>query len=117
MIIVTTDAQIVGETESTLWSTIQQGPADFLLIIKNTGTNTMNYRLQENDGSDWVDMGSSGTDFYDTLTSNEVKNFKVESTYPNVRMVGNASGGARLEFTLTRYVNRSSGGAVPILSL
>ena len=32
-------------------------------------------------------------------------------------VVYNASGGAFLEFAITRYFNRDSGGAVPILNL
>jgi hypothetical protein len=117
MVIHVTDTQVVGETLSTLFSTIQQGPVAFTTIIKNTGVNTMNYRFQEYNGTAWVDLGASGTDFYNTLTEDEVKTFKVSSSYPQVRMVGNASGGAFLDFSVTRYVERASGGALPILNL
>lgn len=117
MVIHVTDSQIVGETQSTLFSTIQQGPVNMMVIIKNSGVNTMNYRWQEYNGSAWVDLGDSGSDFYNTLSVNEVKAIEVESTYPQVQMVGNASGGAFLEFSVTRYVNRASGGSIPILSL
>lgn len=117
MVINVTDSQVVGETESTLFSTIQQGPIDMLVIIKNSGVNTMNYRFQEYNGTAWTDMGTSGSDLYNTLSPNEVKMFEVESAYPQVRVVGNASGGAFLEFTVTRYANRASGGSIPILSL
>jgi len=88
-----------------------------LVIIKNTGVNTLNYRFQEYNGSAWVDLGASGSDYYNTLAEDEVKTFKVSSSYPQVRMVGNASGGAALDFDVMRYVERASGGAVPILSL
>lgn len=117
MIILTSDSQIVGESQSTLWSTIQQGPVNMLVIIKNSGVNTMNYRFQEYNGSAWVDLGASGSDYYNTLSVNEVKAFEVVSSYPQVQMVGNASGGAFLEFSVTRYTNRASGGTIPILSL
>lgn len=117
MVINVTDSQVVGETESTLFSTIQQGPIDMLVIIKNSGVNTMNYRFQEYNGTAWIDMGTSGSDLYNTISPNEVKMFEVESSYPQVRVVGNASGGAFLEFTVTRYANRASGGSIPILSL
>ncbi len=117
MIVHTTDSQVVGETEATLWSTIQQGPVDMSVVLKNSGVNTMNYRFQEWNGTTWVDLGTSGSDFYNTLSVNEVKLLEVESTYPKVQMVGNASGGAFLEFAVTRYTNRSSGGPIPILSL
>jgi|PlaIllAssembly_1097288.scaffolds.fasta_scaffold13873_2 hypothetical protein len=117
MVIHVTDSQIVGETQSTLWSTMQQGPINMLVIIKNSGVNTMNYRFQEFNGSAWVDLGTSGSDFYNTLSPNEVKSFEVLSSYPQVQMVGNASGGAFLEFSVTRYTNRASGGMIPILNL
>ena len=117
MIILNTDSQIVGETQSTLFSTVQQGPINMLLVIKNSGVNTMNYRLQEFNGSAWVDLGASGSDYYTTLSVNEVKSMRVQSSYPQVQMVGNASGGAFLEFSVTRYCNRASGGMIPILNL
>jgi len=42
---------------------------------------------------------------------------QVQSNFPQVQLVGNASGGAFLEFAVTRYFNRSSGGPIPILNL
>lgn len=117
MVTLVTDSQVVGETESTLWSTIQQGPVSMLVILKNSGVNTMNYRVQEYNGSAWVDLGASGSEYYTTLSANEVKSLKITSSYPQVQMVGNASGGAYLEFSVQRYVNRASGGSLPLLSL
>lgn len=117
MTIFVTDTQVVGETSATLFSMIQQGPVSAQVIIKNTGVNTLNYRFQEYNGSAWVDLGASGSDYYSTLTADEVKSIQVTSNYPQVRMVGNASGGAYLDFDVTRYVERASGGALPILSL
>ena len=117
MIVQVTDGQVVGETVGTLFSVLQQGPVGMLLVIRNSGVNTMNYRFQEYNGSAWVDLGSSGSDFYNTLIAGEVRTFKVTSSYPQVQMVGNASGGAFLDFSITRYTNRSAGGSVPILSL
>ena len=117
MIITTTDSQVVGETQSTLLSFIQQGPVSASVTLKNSGVNTMNYRFMEYNGTAWVDMGASGSNYYTTLSPNEVKMFIVSSTYPQVQMVGNASGGAYLEFSVQRYTNRASGGPVPILSL
>lgn len=88
-----------------------------LVILKNSGVNTMNYRVQEYNGSAWVDLGASGSEYYTTLSANEVKSLKITSSYPQVQMVGNASGGAYLEFSVQRYVNRASGGSLPLLSL
>ena len=87
------------------------------VIIKNSGVNTMNYRFQEFNGTAWVDLGASGSEFYNTLSVNEVRVLVVSSDYPQVQMVGNASGGAFLEFSVTRYFNRASGGPIPILNL
>lgn len=112
-----TDSQVVGETESTLFSAIQQGPTDMQIIIKNSGSNTMNYRFQEFNGTTWVDLGTSGTDLNTTLTVDQVRLVNVSSSFPQIRLVGNASGGALLEFAVQRYFNRTSGGAIPILNL
>ena len=117
MVISATDSQIVGETQSTLLSLIQQGPLNALVIMKNSGVNTMNFRWQEFNGSAWVDLGASGSDYYNTLSVNEVKSLKVTSAYPQVQLVGNASGGAFLEVAISRYYNRSSGGSFPLVNL
>ena len=112
-----TDSQVVGETQSTLFTIIQGAPIDASLVLKNSGVNTMNYRFQEWNGMTWTDLGPQGSDWYNTLSPNETKLIEVESSNPKVQMVGNASGGAFLEFALTRYFNRDSGGAVPLLNL
>ena len=117
MIIQTTDSQVVGETLSVLFSTIQQGPTSAVGFIKNSGVNTMNYRFQEFNGTAWVDIDDPGTPLNNTLTANQVRAIEVVSNYPQVQMVGNASGGALLEFSLTRYANRASGGPLPIINL
>jgi hypothetical protein len=117
MLIDVSDGQIVGETSSTMFTLLQDGPVSNLMVIRNSGVNTMNYRFQEWTGSEWSDLGSSGSDFYNTLTASEVRSFKLTSSYPKVQMIANASGGAFLEFHATRFFNRSSGGAIPILSL
>lgn len=117
MTILVSDTQVVGETVSTLFSVLQQGPVAMNIIIKNSGVNTINYRFQEWNGTSWADLGASGTDYYNTLTQNQVRSFKVESDYPQIRLVGNASGGAFLEFSVLRYSDRASGGAIPILTL
>lgn len=117
MIITTSDSQIIGETQSTLFSILQSGPINAMVIIKNSGVNTANYRFQEYNGAAWVDLGTSGSDFYNTLSANEVKTLKLTSSYPQIQLVGNASGGAFLEFSVMRYFNRASGGSIPILNL
>ena len=117
MVLQVTDGQVVGETLSTLFTVLQQGPVAMLVIIRNSGVNTMNYRFQEYNGTAWIDLGDSGSDYYSTLMPAEVKSFKVSSNYPQVQMVGNASGGAFLDFSVTRYWNRAAGGTLPIMAL
>ena len=117
MVVHITDSQVVGEAVGTLFTIIQPAPIDAAIVLKNSGVNTMNYRFQEWNGVSWVDMGASGSDFYNTLSPIETKLIEVESSNPKVQMIGNASGGAFLEFAITRYFNRDSGGAVPILNL
>lgn len=117
MTIYAEDNQVVGETLSTLFSLFQTGPVDALVIMKNSGVNTMNYTFQEFNGTSWVDLGAAGTDLNNTLQANEVVMLQVSSNYPKVQLVGNASGGAFLEFSVSRYYNRSSGGSLPILNL
>jgi hypothetical protein len=87
-----------------------------LVSLKNAGVNTMNYRFQEHNGISWVDLGELGTDYNNTLSANQVKQMLVVSSYSHVQMVGNASGGALLEFVVVRYFNRASGGAIPMVN-
>ena len=117
MVTTVSDSQVVGETEAQLFQLLQSGPTDTQIIIKNTGENTMNYRFQEYNGTAWVDLGASGSVFYTTLTVDQVRLVTVDSDYPQVRLLGNASGGAFLEFNVTRYFNRASGGSLPLLNV
>lgn len=95
---------------------VQQGPVSAGVIMTNSGTNTVTYRFQEHDGSAWADLGVLGDDTYNTLIAAQTRHFVVSSTYPNVRVLGNASGGAQLDFSVSRFHTRASGAAIPILS-
>jgi hypothetical protein len=117
MVVQVTDSQVVGETLATLFTIIQPAPIDAAIILKNSGVNTMNYNFQEWNGTAWVDMGASGSDLNNTLVAGETILVNVSSSNAKVQLIGNASGGALLEFSVTRYFNRSSGGAIPILNL
>ncbi|MBV5345021.1 MAG: hypothetical protein JZU63_05545 [Rhodoferax sp.] len=117
MVVHATDSQVVGETLATLFTLIQSSPIDTSIVMKNSGVNTINYRFQTWNGTTWVDLGASGSDFYNTLQANEVKLIEVDTSNPKVQMIGNASGGGFLEFALTRYFNRESGGAIPLFNL
>ena len=109
------DHQVVGESVGTLFTLVQASP-EALVTLQNTGTNTINYRFQEWDGSAWVDMDVEGTDLYNTLTANQKRLLKLSSTSNKVQLVGNASGSSTLDFTVTRLFDRSSGGALPLLT-
>jgi hypothetical protein len=110
-----TDNQVVGETAATLLTV--KGVTEFSIILKNSGVNTMNYRFQEYNGSAWVDLGASGSDYYNTLTQNEVRQIQVSANYAQIQIIGNASGGAFLEFSSQTEVNRPSGGSFTILPI
>lgn len=110
------DLQDVGETTSTLFTLLQAGPVEAAVTIKNNGTNTMNYVFHENNGSAWVDLDVLGTDFQNTLSPGQIKVFVVDSSYPQVRMQGSASGGTELNFSVMREFNRANGGAIPLLN-
>jgi hypothetical protein len=112
-----TDSQIVSEVQSTLFSTIQQGPVNMLVVLKNSGVNVISYDFQEYNGTGWDDLGTQGSPLNNTLSPNQVVMLQVTSNYPQVQLLGNASGGAFLEFAVTRYANRASGGPIPILNL
>ena len=112
------DIQTVGESVSTLFSLLQQGAVSALVTLRNAGVaNTVNYRFQEFNGTTWADIGASGSDTYNTLTAGQVRVFRLTSTLPQVRLIGNASGGSTLDFSVARYFARPDGGAIPILSL
>ena len=117
MIAQVADSQIVGETQGTLFSLLQSGPIQALVILKNSGVNTLNYDFQEFNGTSWNDLGAVGSILNNTLQPNQVVTLLVTSNYPQVQLIGNASGGAFLEFSVTRYFNRASGGSIPILNL
>lgn len=117
MVVQVTDSQVVGETLATLFQIIQPAPIDAAIILKNSGVNTLNYNFQEWNGTAWVDLGASGSDLNNTLQAGQTILVEVASSNPKVQLIGNASGGALLEFSVTRYFNRSSGGAIPILNL
>jgi len=123
MVTVVQDTETVPETgaisgKTQLFEMLQQGPITATVLLRNAGANQINYIFQEFNGTSYVNMGASGTDFNNTLPSGStgIRLIKLESTYPKVRVIANATGGSTLEFVITRYVNRGSFGNVPILS-
>ena len=117
MLIHYSDASVVGETDSTLFSTTQSGPTQITVIIKNVGSNVMNYHFQAYSGTSWNDMDQPGTPLNNSLDLDQVVSQVVSSIYSQVRLLGSASGGTTLEFDVTRYASRASGGPIPLLNL
>jgi hypothetical protein len=111
------DDQTIGESEATVFAMIQNSPVSAAVTLTNTGTNTANYRFQEQVGANWNDLDVFGTDLNNTLSPNQVKIVLVSSNYPQVRLVANASGGTVFDFGVTRFFDRLSGGSIPMLSL
>ena len=117
MFITISEANVVGEVDATLFSMIQQGPISSTMIIKNVGSNVMNYHFQEFNGTSWNDMDQPGTPLNNSLDLDQVVSQVVSSIYSQVRLLGSASGGTTLEFDVTRYASRASGGPIPLLNL
>jgi hypothetical protein len=117
MNIVCADAQTVAETEETIFEIIQSAAVESLITLRNNGLNTMNYKFQEKIAGVWTDMDTLGNELNDTLSPSQVISVKAASSYPQVRLRGNASGGTSLEFAILRYYTRAAGGSIPILSL
>ena len=116
MVTLIQDFQVVGETDGQLFQMIQQGPVNAAVTLRNSGINTINYHYQELTGSGWTEMGLVGSDLYNTLMSGQVRTILVTSSYAQVRLMGNASGGATLNFSVLREVTRPDGGQLPILN-
>ena len=119
MFVHVSDTQQVGETESILFEMLQQGRTQAAVLLTNVGINTMNYRFQKPDanGETFCDLDVIGTPTNGTLQSCETKVVCIDLSCSKIRLVGNASGGAILEFAVTRHYKRDSGGPLPILSL
>ena len=77
----------------------------------------MSYRFQEKAAGVWNNLSLLGTDLNNTISPGQVKSVTVTSSYPQARLVGNASGGTSLEFGVLRYFVRAPGDPLPILSL
>lgn len=119
MNITCTDTQSIGGTSAQVFQMIQTGAVKALITLANNGVNTANYVFQEYINGVWTDMEALNgpLDLNSTLTAGEVVSLAVESAYPQVRLMANASGGTEFEFSVLRYFVRGDGGALPILSL
>jgi hypothetical protein len=111
------DLQVVTDTQSVLFSLAQQGIVNVLTTLQNVGANPITYVFQEFDGANWYDIGSVGSPTNNSLQAGQSVSLILQSSYSQVRLQGFANGGSTLSFTLTRLLNRISGGAVPLLTI
>ena len=103
-----------------LFDLVHQEPVKAYLAIENQGVNPIVYNLQEFNGTTWVDMDEQGTLLNDILPASGEdcnRGMVIDSAYTTVRMLGSASGGSVLGFSLTRRVDRVGGGTLPILTV
>lgn len=112
-----TDEQVVPSSLGTLFLMPQMGAVNASVILSNDGVNTLNYDFQQSpDGTTWTDMALLGNPLNNSLAAGQQVQVLVVSAYSQVRCVGYASGGSTLGFSITRYFNRSSGGACPLIA-
>ena len=119
MNILVSDINVVGETESTQFELLNQGTTNALLFLSNVGSNTINYRFQEfvSATQTWTNLVPNvDDDLYGTLIAGQTRSVKLEASNPQIRLVGNASGGSSLWFSVNRFSVRGNGGRLPILN-
>lgn len=107
------DTNTVGEVDAVMFSMIQGGSVSAMVSLSNIGSNTITYHWQEFNGTAWAEQALVPN----TLTPSQVTPAVVTSLYPQVRLMACASGGALLDFVVTRVVTRVPGGELPILSI
>ena len=119
-----TDRQQVAETgsiagKSVLFEMFQQGPIAAYVTWENQGVNPVSYKFQQLNGATWEDLDVEGTTLNGIMPasgSNSKRSAIVTSAYAKIRLLGSASGGSVLSFTVTRKADRADGGPLPILS-
>ena len=110
------DLQTVSDVSATLFSTVQQGAVNALVILQNVGANTLNYNFQEFNGTSWADLGAIGSVYQNSLAAGQSVSLIVTSSYAQVQLLGYASGGSTLAFSVSRLFNRTAGGPIPLVS-
>jgi hypothetical protein len=112
-----TDSQSVGEVSATLFSLFPAANVPFLITLQNVGINIVGFTFQgSNDGGQtWTNIDQQGGPTNNTLVSGQVTPLLVNASYSQLQVVGFANGGSILNFALSRYFARASGGAIPII--
>lgn len=114
------DRNVVSEIEGTLFELLQDGAVQGFVLLKNLGSNDLDYRFQANLAGTWTDLDDEGTDVNNTLFAGDQIAVLLTTTMTassRVRLRGSADGGTTLQFGVSRYFVRASGGDIPILSL
>ena len=84
--------------------------------LQNVGVNILSFTLNgTNDGVTFTNIDQPGGATNNTLTSGQSTAFVVNQTYNRLVLVGYASGGSILDFSVSQLVARPSGGAINIL--
>jgi hypothetical protein len=111
------DLQVVGNTTGTLFSVTQVGTVAMSVILNNAGVNPVLYDFQSSpDGANWTDIQSFGNPLNNTLLPGTQVQVVVAGSYQFVRLIGSASGGSTLDFSIARFFNRTSGGYCPLIA-
>lgn len=105
-----------------LFTTIQPSTLQSFIIFSNVGVNPLTYVFEgsTDGGVTWVALGIQGSilnDIEPSSGSDSSRQTILPAGYSQIRMLGSASGGTVLHFSMTRQASRASGGALPILSL
>jgi hypothetical protein len=97
---------------------LQSSAVQATVVIQNVGANQINYDFQEFNGTAWVDLGIIGTIYQNALPTGTtgVVTVAINSSFPQVRLLANASGGSTIDITVMRLYNRASNGDFPLLS-
>lgn len=112
-----TDSQAIGETQATIFTCVQQSLIPTAVFLTNSGSNTINYDFQQHNGTSWVDIGAVGSSFNGALIAGQSVAVLVQSSYTQIQLIGNASGGSVLSFSVSRLASRAPGGPLPILTV
>ncbi len=116
MNVILSDSNPVTSDDAVLFSMLQQAPVAALATLTNKGSNIIAYRFQQLAAGTWSNLDTLPSPLNNTLSPGQTMAVAVVSSYPQVRLMGSATGGATLAFGLSRLVNRPSGGVIPILN-
>jgi hypothetical protein len=118
------DINVIGETDATVFTFINQGATDALMFLSNLGDNTLNFHFQELVNGVWTDISNvTGPDpnfdnqvLTGTLTAGQTLSIHIVNSSAQIRLNSNASGGSSMWFQISRWALRGNGGPLPILN-